>query len=81
MTKWTVTEVSQATGISEGAISGYFSNRNITTKKGLTLSQILEVIHAPRRNHGTNDSEKVRTLVKILQAAGESTPYIYQEDK
>lgn len=81
MTKWTVTEVSQATGISEGAISGYFSNRNITTKHGLTLSQVLEVIHAPRRNHGTNNSEKVKMLVKILQAAGETTPYVYQEDK
>lgn len=80
MTKWTVTEVSQATGLSEGAISGYFSNRSITTKKGLTLAQILEVIHAPRRDHGTNNSEKVKTLVKILQAAGEHTPYIYQED-
>ena len=80
MTKWTVTEVSQATGLSEGAISGYFSNRGITTKKGLTLTQILEVIHAPRRDHGTNNSEKVKALVKILQAAGERTPYTYQED-
>lgn len=80
MTKWTVTEVSQATGLSEGTISGYFNGRNITTKKGLTLAQVLEVIHAPKRDHGTNNSEKTRALVKILQVAGEYTPYTYQED-
>lgn len=80
MTKWTVTEVAQASGLSEGAISGYFSNRGITTKNGLNLSQILEVLTARRRNNGINNTEKVKDLVKILQAAGISTPYTYQED-
>lgn len=80
MTKWTVTEVAQASGLSEGAISGYFSNRGITTKNGLNLSQILEVLTAKRRNNGINNTEKVKDLVKILQAAGISTPYTYQED-
>lgn len=78
MTKWTVTEVSQASGLSEGAISGYFSNRGISTKKGLNLFQILEVLNAPRRDHGVNDTKKVRNLVKILQAAGIDTPYEFQ---
>ena len=78
MTKWTVTEVSQASGLSEGSISGYFSNRGITTKQGLSLAQILEVLTARRRDHGTNNSEKVRKLVMILQAAGIDTPYSYQ---
>ena len=73
--KWSVTEVSQATGLSEGAIGGYFSNRGITVKGGITLSQILEVINASRRNCNINNSAKVRTLVRILQAAGYSTPY------
>lgn len=80
MTKWTVTEVAQASGLSEGAISGYFSNRGITTKNGLNLSQILEVLTARRRNNGINNTEKVKDLVRILQAAGISTPYTYQED-
>ena len=80
MTKWTVTEVSQASGLSEGAISGYFSNRGITTKNGLDLSQILEVLTARRRNNGVNTPEKVEKLVRILQAAGIYTPYCIKED-
>lgn len=80
MTKWTVTEVAQASGLSEGAISGYFNNRGVTTKNGLNLSQILEVLTARRRNNGINNTEKVKDLVKILQTAGISTPYTYQED-
>lgn len=78
MEKWTVTEVSQAIGLSEGAISGYFSNRGISTKKGLTLYQILEVMHSPRRNHGVNDTEKVEKLVRILQNAGYETPFTFR---
>lgn len=81
MTKWTVAEVAQASGLSEGAISGYFSNRGITTKNGLNLSQILEVLTARRRNNGALSTEKVRALVKILQAAGIDTPFVYQEEK
>ena len=41
MTKWTVAEISQATGESEGSISGFFCDRNITTRDGLTLDNIL----------------------------------------
>ena len=81
MTTWTVTEVSQATGASEGAISGYFSNRGITTKGGLTLSQILEFLNrGVVRDHGIHNSEKVKSLVKILQISGYQTPYCYQEE-
>lgn len=81
MTKWTVTEVSQASGLSEGAISGYFYNRGISTKKGLNIYQILEVLSAPRRDHGINNTEKVESLVNILQIAGIKTPYVIKEDK
>jgi len=81
MTKWSVTEVSQASGLSEGAISGYFSNRGISTKKGLNLYQILEVLNAPRRDHGINNTAKVEKLVRILQEAGIDTPYTIKEEK
>lgn len=80
MITWTVTEVSQASGLSEGAISGYFSNRGISTKQGLNLYQILEVLTARRRDNGVNNTEKVQKLVRILQAAGIETPYTYKED-
>lgn len=81
MVKWSVTEVSQASGLSEGAISGYFSNRGVSTKKGLNLFQILECLNAPRRDHGINNTEKVKKLVRILQVAGVKTPYTYQEEE
>ena len=80
MTTWTVTEVSQASGLSEGTISGYFSNRGISTKGGLTLNQVLEVIsRANKRDHGVNDTDKVKTLVHILEEAGVETPYTLKE--
>lgn len=81
MTKWTVTEVSQASGLSEGAISGYFSNRQISTKNGLTLMQILEVLSSRRRDNGVNNSKKVQQLIRILQDAGFDTPYMVQEER
>lgn len=86
MIKWAVTEVSQATGISEGAIFGYFSNRGQSVKEGLTLAQVLEVMNRERvRDCGTNDPKKVQKLVAILNEAGYETPFIYvneaNEDK
>ena len=81
MTTWTVTEVSQASGLSEGAISGYFSNRGVSTKNGINLSQIIEVLTSRRRDNGINNTEKVKQLVKILQFAGIQTPFCYQEQE
>lgn len=83
MKKWTVTEVSQASGISESAIGGYFSNRHISTRGGITLLQVLEMLQFNKENgrdKGINDSEKVRLLVKILQIAGYETPYVFQDE-
>jgi len=80
MTKWTVSEVSQATGISEGAISGYYSNRGVSTKGGLTLSQVLEVMHRNGPRGTGPDSDKVKLLVNILQAAGEDTPFAFNDN-
>lgn len=47
--RYPVPEVSMAIGISENAIYGYFSNRGVTTRDGLTLDQIEEVCLAKRR--------------------------------
>ena len=47
--RYSVETVAQAIGRSEGAISGYFSNRGVPTKGGLMLKQIDEFLDAPVR--------------------------------
>lgn len=48
--RYRVVDVAKATGFSEGQVSGYFNNRNLTTKDGLTLDQIEEVCRENRRS-------------------------------
>ena len=50
--KYKVTDVAQAIGRTEGSISGYFSNRGISTKNGITLDQIEELLYARTRGDG-----------------------------
>jgi hypothetical protein len=45
-------DVAQAIGRTEGSISGYFSNRGISVKNGITLDQIEELLHARTRGEG-----------------------------
>lgn len=47
--RYSVATVAQAIGRSEGSISGYFSNKGVTTKGGITLDQIEEVLNSPVR--------------------------------
>lgn len=47
--RYSVATVAQAIGRSEGSITGYFSNRGISTKGGITIEQIEEVLRAPIR--------------------------------
>lgn len=64
--RYRVMDVVQATGISDGAICGYFSNRGITTKGGLTLSQIVEMAESDRRGGGV-DWDAVNEIVRRLE--------------
>lgn len=50
--RYQVPTVAQAIGLSEGAVSGYFNNRKISAREGLTLAQIVDVIEARRRGPG-----------------------------
>ena len=52
--KYNVATVAQAIGRSEGSISAYFSNRDTSTKGGLTIDQIAEVLEAPIRGKTIN---------------------------
>ena len=47
--RYNVPTVAKAIGKSEGAINGYFSNRGISTKNGITVEQIAEVCRAKTR--------------------------------
>lgn len=67
--RFNVATVAQAIGRSEGSISGYFSNRKQSTKGGLTISQIEEVINSPRRGV-TIDWKNVKKIRSELEARG-----------
>ena len=67
--RYSVATVSQAIGRSEGSISGYFSNKGIPTKGGITLDQIIEIIEAPARGKIIN-SDDIREIHDRLRQRG-----------
>ena len=69
--RYRVPTVSQALGISEGSITGYFSNRGITTKGGITLDQVEEFLRNNRyRDSGAIDWNDVDDLISRLAERG-----------
>lgn len=52
--RYSVATVAQAIGRSEGSITGYFSNRDISVKNGITISQIAEVALSKKRGEIIN---------------------------
>ncbi len=48
--KYYVPDIAKATGLSEGSVTGYFVNRKISTKNGLTIEQIEAVCRASKRS-------------------------------
>lgn len=66
--KYFVPEVSQAIGLSEGTIHGFFKNsgRKKSTKDGLTLNEIVEVIEKPRTRGDGIDFNVVAEIRKRL---------------
>ena len=66
--RYKVNVVTQAVGVSEGAISAYFSNKGIATKDGITAQQVIEVVNSPRR--GGIDWEAVDELISELATLG-----------
>lgn len=54
-TRYFIPEVAQAIGLSAGTIQAYFTNKGISTKDGITLDDIVEVIERKRkRGDGIN---------------------------
>ena len=65
--RYRVIDVAKATGLSEGQITGYFSNRKISVKQGLTIEQVEQVLQGARRGPGI-DWEKVQEIRDRLKA-------------
>lgn len=61
--RYRIIDVAKATGLSEGQVQGYFSNRDISTKAGLTLEQIEAMALSGKRGPGINwkDVQEIRT--------------------
>jgi len=61
--RYRVVDVAKATGLSEGQVQGYFANRDISTKSGLTLEQIEVMALSAKRGPGINwdDVKEIRT--------------------
>lgn len=77
--RYTVQEVAQAIGLSEGTVSGYFTNRGISTKDGLTLDQITEVLERKRTRGGGVDFKRVKEIQNRL--VSEKGYYIDRSDE
>lgn len=71
MKKWTVAEISEATGLSESTFTAAASNRDWKTKGGLDITQIIEILRMPRRNRVKCDRQKVEDLKRLLTELGE----------
>lgn len=70
-TKYFVPEIAHAIGMSEGTIRGYFMNKskkrpNKSTKNGLTLDEIVEVIERKRKRGDGIDFNVVREIQQRL---------------
>lgn len=67
--RYFVPEVSQAIGLSEGTIHGFFKNsgRKKSTKDGLTLDEIVEVIERKRTRGDGIDFNAVAEIRRRLQ--------------
>ncbi len=82
--KYKVQVVSQTIGLSEGAITGYFSNKGISVKDGITAKQVIDVVNGRRRGDGI-DWDAVDALKAELSALGyevvDSDEFNIEEDK
>lgn len=67
--KYKVQVVSQTIGLSEGAITGYFSNKGISVKDGITAQQVIDVVNGRRRGDGI-DWDAVEALTAELASLG-----------
>lgn len=63
--RYNIPTVAKAIGKTEGAISGFFSNKHISTREGITLKQIADVCRGRTRGATVKwgDVKEIRTLL------------------
>jgi len=71
--KYKVQIVSQAIGLSEGTVSGYFNNQGVSVSDGLTAKQVAELVdyrYTCGRKFNDIDWDAVDSLIADLKALG-----------
>lgn len=68
--RYRVIDIAKATGLSEGAVTGFFSNRKISTKSGLTIQQINQMLNGARRGPGINWDNVSEIRQELLEQCG-----------
>jgi len=60
--RYRICEVAKAVGKTEGAVQGYYTNRDISTKQGVTLEQITAMVKGRTRGDGVrwDDVNEIR---------------------
>ena len=82
--RYSVQVVSQAIGLSEGAVSGYFNNQDISVSDGITAEQVIELVdyRSRGRKYKDIDWDAVDSLIAELKNLGyEVVDVSEKEDK
>ena len=81
--RYSVQVVSQAIGLSEGAVSGYFNNQDISVSGGITAEQVIEL--ADYRSRGRKykdiDWDAVDSLIAELKNLGYEVVDVSEEEE
>jgi hypothetical protein len=73
MERFNIATIIFVTGCTEGSISGWASERNIKTRDGLTVPQIMDFLRAPKRNRvksaiDEKAAARLRTALEVMGA-------------
>ena len=82
--RYSVQVVSQAIGLSEGAISGYFNNQDISVVGGITAKQVVEFAEwriSTGRKYKEMDWNEIKALLSELRTLGYEVADVNEEDE
>lgn len=80
--KYKIQVVSQAIGLSEGAVSGYFNNQDISVSDGITAEQVIELVdyRSRGRKYKDIDWDAVDSLIAELKNLGYEVVDVSEEE-
>lgn len=80
--RYSVQVVSQAIGLSEGAVSGYFNNQDISVSDGITAEQVIELVEyrSRGRKYKDIDWDAVDSLIAELKNLGYEVVDVSEEE-